>query len=383
METMPTQILVTGGTGLIGSFLVPRLLRSFPDARIVLLVRAASAARLRERMVSVEEFCRAEAPDIDGSGRVVGIQGDVTQAHLGLSPETLDALLAETTHIVHGAATIRFDHTIEEARAINYGGTERILAVAERGAASGTLRRFLYIGTSSVSGRRGGTIYENELEKGQEFFNTYEQSKCESERLVRNSMDRVPATIVRPSIVIGDSRTGRTTTFNVIYLPLRLFHRGLLTALPGSPDTLLDLVPVDWVDDVIVRLLGDERAGGKVCHLTAGPARAVPLGTLIGAAMAFFDRVDPLGHSRTVSYMTMDDFRKQLDGHMPGSAALVGQLQALLPYVTVNRLFDASTTEDLLKGSGLAFPRFEEYGERILKYCVATAWGKKPDRAKP
>lgn len=374
---MSKQIFITGGTGLIGSFLVPRLLRAFPGARIVLLVRAASATDVEERIRTLEAFCRSEAPDIDAPGRIAGIRGDVTLAGLGISPDARERLVAETTYIIHGAATIRFDQPLEEARATNVGGTERMLALAERAAAAGVLKRFLYIGTSSVSGHRGGMIYERELETGQRFFNTYEESKCESERLVRNFMNRVPVTVVRPSIVIGDSRTGRTTTFNVIYLPLRLFHRGLLNVIPGSPDTLMDLVPVDWVGDVITRLLGDGRAAGAVCHLTAGPARAVPLGTLIGIAGAFFDRAAPLPGPRRVSYTTMAEFREQFARGGAGTTALLAQLESLLPYVTVNRLFDSTTTDELLEGSGIVFPRFDDYAERILGYCVETNWGKR------
>jgi thioester reductase-like protein len=380
---MPPQILITGGTGLIGSFLLPRLLSAFPGTRLVLLVRAASTSHLQERMKILSDFCRTEAPEADVRHRVSGIQGDVTQENLGLSPGAIDALLAETTSIIHGAATIRFNHPIEEARAINLGGTERMLELAAQGVKGGMLQRFLYIGTSSVSGRRGGMVYENELEKGQQFFNTYEQSKCESERLVRNAMDRIPITIVRPSIVIGDSHTGRTTTFNVIYLPLRLFHRGLLDVLPGPPDSPMDLVPVDWVDDVITHLLAREEAVGKVCHLTAGPSRAVPLGTVINIAARYFDRVSPLRAPRTVTFTTMEGFRQRMTRGRSGASALLEQLEALVPYVTVNRLFDGRTTDQLLEGSGILFPRFNEYAERILEYCVKTNWGKRRAPEKP
>ena len=383
MDPMPKQILVTGGTGLVGSFLVPRLLRAFPDSRIVLLVRASSATALEERMRRLLTFCSSEARDTHAPERIVGLRGDVTLPDLGVGPDALEGLLARTTHIVHGAATIRFDRSLQEARATNVVGTERMLALAERMTAAGVLKRFLYVGTSSVSGRRGGMIYERELEKGQRFFNTYEESKYESERLVRNTMDRVPVTVVRPSIVVGDSRTGRTTTFNVIYLPLRLFHRGLLNILPGSPDTVLDLVPVDWVDDVITRLLDDERAAGAVCHLTAGPARAVPLGALIDTAASYFDHVAPLREPRRVTYVTMEKFRTEFTGRGAGPMALLAQLDSLLPYITVNRLFDTTTTETLLEGSGLVFPRFEEYADRILEYCVKTGWGKRQGPGEP
>jgi thioester reductase-like protein len=381
MRAMHGQIFITGGTGLVGSFLVPRLLRAFPDASIVLLVRASSKEILAGKMCLIVDFCRREAPESEPGRRLEGIAGDVTLPDLGLPPPTLDHLLASTTHIIHGAAAIRFDQRLEEAREVNVRGTERVLALAERAASGGMLQRFLYIGTSSVSGRRGGTITEGELRQGQQFFNTYEQSKCESEHLVRSFMDRIPVTIVRPSIVVGDSRTGRTTSFNVIYLPLRLFQKGLLDVLPGTPDTLLDLVPVDWVDDAITWLLRHEGAAGAVCHLTAGPLRAVPLGTLIRAAGEFFDRVTPLQKPRRVTFADMEEFRQRIARAGSGAAALLKQLETLVPYVTVNRLFDTTTTERLLKGSGITFPLFSEYAERMLGYCVATNWGKRPGDA--
>jgi thioester reductase-like protein len=374
---MSPTIFITGGTGMIGSFLVPRLLRAFPDARLLLLIRANDEATLGFRLERLRSWITAAGGSASDLPRINGVAGDVCTEGLGLSGRMYRLIQDEATHIIHGAATIRFDHPLDEARMINVGGTRRILELADRAAQGGVLKRFLYIGTSSVSGRRGGAIYEHELEQGQEFFNSYEQSKCESERFVRNCMARIPTTIVRPSIVIGDSVTGRTLSFNVVYIPLRLFQRGILDAIVGAPETLMDLVPVDWVADVSTHLLQSDASTGTTCHLTAGVQRAVTLAEFTAQAAEYFDRHAPLSHPRKFSFVPVGEFRARLARWGSRAGTLIAQLDTLMPYLTVNRLFDSRTTDGLLEGTGIQFPRFADYADRVFGYCLATNWGKK------
>lgn len=372
-----THVFLTGGTGFMGADLLPRILRALPGSAITLLVRAPSADAARERVRALgEELLRTGAPH-DTADRLAAVRGDVTAEGCGLSPGDRAEIIARATHIVHGAATIRFDHPIGEARAINGGGTRSMLALARECARTGQLRRFTWIGTSSVSGRRAGPIREEELEMGQTFFNTYEQSKCEAERLVRTAMADLPVTIVRPSIVIGDSRTGRTSSFNVIYIPLRLLYSGLLTAVPGRPETTLDLVPVDWVNDVITFLMDQPAAEGRVCHLTAGPGRAARLGEVVRGAAAFFDHHAPRRSPRRVEFISEEEFDRRATAVRGREQALMAQLRTLLPYVSIDRLFDSAATDKLLAGSGILFPRYESYAERILGYCLASDWGRR------
>ena len=371
---MAEHFFMTGGTGMIGAQLVPRLLRAFPASTLTLLVRAPSDEAADGRLDEIRSRLGREIPD--ARERVRGVRGDVLEEELGLTREALARLTGETTYIIHGAATIRFDHPIDEARLINCGGTRRMLAIADRAVQKGHLKRFVYIGTSSVSGRRAGRITEDELEMGQEFFNTYEQSKCESERIVRDSFSRIPAVVFRPSIVIGDSRTGATATFNVIYIPLRLVQRGLLSYVPGTADVRLDLVPVDWVNDVMVHIMGLEEANGKVCHVTAGPERAAPLGEVVLGATAYFDRHAPLAEPRRMEFVSREEFQRRRSLARGREEALLTQLDTLLPYVSIDRLFDSRNTDALLDGSGIVFPRFSAYAETIFGYCLRTNWGK-------
>lgn len=375
---LPAHFFLTGGTGFMGADLVPRLLRAFPDSTMTLLVRARSDEEARARVRALAEEVRGTDPDLAAPERLAAVRGDVAAEACGMPAPDRDAVIARTTHIVHGAATIRFDHPLEEARAINGGGTRSMLDLARACARTGHLRRFTWIGTSSVSGRRAGPIHEDELEAGQAFFNTYEQSKCEAERIVRTAMAELPVTIVRPSIVIGDSRTGRTSSFNVIYIPLRLLEAGLLTAVPGRPETTLDLVPVDWVNDVITFLIGAAGAEGRVCHITAGPARAARLGEVVEGAASYFDRHAPRRHPRRVEFISEEEFDRRAAAVRGRERALMTQLRTLLPYVSIDRLFDSTTTDTLLAGSGIRFPRYETYAERILGYCLASDWGRRP-----
>ncbi|MBM2845732.1 MAG: binding 4 protein [Bacteroidetes bacterium] len=373
---MAEHFFITGGTGLVGTNMLPRILRSFPDSTITLLVRGEDEedARARVRMITDQVVHEFGIPD--AMQRIDGILGDVSLDHCGLNATRIARIVADTTHIIHGAATIRFDHPIDEARAINCGGTRRMLSIAHMCAEKGKLERFVYIGTSSVSGQRGGNIYENELEMGQKFFNTYEHSKCESERIVRDNFDRLPAVIFRPSIIIGDSRTGKTSTFNVIYIPLRLMQKGMLTYVPGRPDTKMDLVPIDWVDDAMVYIMGRPESVSKVFHITAGPTRAARLDDVVMRAIRYFDKHTPLRNPRTMEFISREEFERRRADMRGREDAFMAQLDTLLPYVSVDRLFNSSNTDALLVGSGIGFPPFTDYAERIFEYCVRTNWGK-------
>ena len=90
-----------------------------------------------------------------------------------------------------------------------------------------------YVSTAYVAGDRRGLAREAELDVGQGFRNAYEQSKHEAERLVWSRRERLPVTIVRPSIVVGERGTGWTASFNVVYGPLRAFASGTYPRAPG------------------------------------------------------------------------------------------------------------------------------------------------------
>src|SRR5919108_701738 len=104
---------------------------------------------------------------------------------------------------------------------------------------------------SAVAGDLDGTFSEDDLELGQGFRNSYERSKFEAEQLVREHADRLPVQIFRPSIIVGESNSGWTATFNVLYPPLRAFEAGASPLVPARPSTPVDVGPGDYVPHAI------------------------------------------------------------------------------------------------------------------------------------
>jgi len=138
------------------------------------------------------------------------------------------------------------------------------------------LRSLAYVGTAYVAGERTDLVRESELAVGQSYRNTYEQTKAEAEALVRSRLGSVPGIILRPSIIVGDSRSGATSSFKMMYWPLKIYARRLWRTVPGFPDAVLDIVPVDYVATAVARLVFDEAAWAARSTCAPGRAAAPP-----------------------------------------------------------------------------------------------------------
>ncbi len=150
-----------------------------------------------------------------------------------------------------------------------------------------------YVGTAYVAGERDDLVREDELAIGQGYRNTYEQTKAEAEALVRSRLDSLPGVILRPSIIVGDSRTGVTSSFKMMYWPLKIYARRLWRTVPGYPDAVLDIVPVDFVAQAVARLAFDEAAQGSTVHLCAGPKGCATIAQVAQRAAEYFKVREP------------------------------------------------------------------------------------------
>lgn len=358
-------ILVTGSTGFLGVQLVHELLARNPDARLALLIRDRpdqSGQRRAESFVPAAEM-----------SRVAVYSGDVAQPQCGLDPAAYQRLSAETTRVIHSAATVRFDHSLDEARRINVEGTRRILDFA---AGAPNLRSLAYVGTAYVAGERSDLIRESELAVGQGYRNTYEQTKAEAEALVRSRLQSMPGVILRPSIIVGDSRTGATTSFKMMYWPLKIYARGLWRTVPGYPDAVLDIVPVDYVAAAVARLVFDEAAFGTTVHLCAGPRGSATIEEIAQRAAEYFHApqpryVDPklfFAAIRPILFATLWGRKRRVlrDG------------RAYRDYFSMRMQFDTTNAERLLTPAGITPPQVLDYLDRLFHYCVASDWGRKP-----
>lgn len=374
---MKKVIFLTGATGLVGRNLILRILKGDPETKLILLVRGNSDSMVEQR---IDEMLWALTPEIDvnqARNRIQVIRGDITFNKLGLSEPLYHRLATEVTHIIHSAATVQFQLPWECARIVNCTGTRNVMAFAKCAQETGKVQRIAYISTAYVCGNRSGTIRENELDFRQQFSNTYEQTKFESEQFVRKLMQELPITIFRPSVIVGDSKTGKTTAFNVLYIPWKLIYRGVLKVLPGSRYTPLDVVPVDFVSDAIYHIFLKTNQGiGKTYHLTSGKEKAVTAGEIVDLAVDYFNKITVNKKTLRIKFFPLRQGSMDklfLSNHVKRE---LKKMKVYEPYLCVYRTFDNTNTYFALRGTGITSPRFKKYYKTLLRYCIETDWGK-------
>jgi len=362
------QVLLTGGTGFLGAAIMKRILEEHERSRVALLVRSSAKETARQR---VDALLRRELGD-DGAARVRSrvdvVEGDISLCGLGIDADRSDALLDRIDHVIHCAATIRFDLPVEVARRDNTHGTRNILEFARK------LRHFHrldYVGTAYVAGKRSGVVLEDELDVGQEFWNSYERTKMEAEGLVRAFAADHATCIHRPSIIVGDSRTGKADAMQGLYQVLPLYTRKLVLAIPADPNTHPDIVPIDWVTDALFALIDTPESCGRVFHLTAGAGRTCSIADLIDAVSGFANvtRRPPYVSYRTYQRIVKPVFRAAVWGKKR-RAMLKGE--HYLPYLSSRFVFDTTNTKSVLNGQGTA-PHVGSYFTKLLEYQARQA----------
>jgi long-chain acyl-CoA synthetase len=238
------------------------------------------------------------------------------------------------------------------------------------------LRRFSYISTAYVAGDHRGRFSEDDLDLGQSFRNAYERSKFEAESLVARARRRLPITVLRPSIVVGERGSGWTASFNVLYWPLRAFARGAYSALPARRSAPVDVVPVDYVADAIFALSQAPEAEGGTYHLTAG-ADATNVGELVELAAERFGRpaprlIAPGLYRRVVHPLLVQASRDQR--HRQALA----RSEVFFPYFAMRVVYDDRRSRVALHATGIEPTPLRRYFDRLVDFALAAEWGRRP-----
>ena len=252
-------ILLTGFPGFIGARLVPRVLETRPDADLVCLVQEKFLGTARGAVKAIEDA----HPHV--RGRIDLVAGDITARGLGIAARRARELRRALVEAYHLAAVYDLAVRRDVGRRINVEGTRNVLEFLED--APG-FERLHYVSTAYVSGRARGTFRETDLDVGQGFKNHYEETKFQAEVEVERS--RVPRTIYRPGIVVGDSRTGETAKFDGPYFVLRVMEQlpspGVFVRIGLGLGTV-NVVPVDFVIESLVALSAAPHSAGRTYHL--------------------------------------------------------------------------------------------------------------------
>ncbi len=357
---MADTVFLTGSTGYIGASLLQKWLES-SEAELILLVRGKrdEGPRARVERVLAEMYSPAEVDRY--SRRIEIVEGDLSSDRFGLDDARYNDLASRTSHIIHCAAAARFDLDLEDARKTNVGGTRMIL---DLGRSCRALERIDYIGTAYVAGKRKGIVREDELDEGQEHNNTYERSKMEAEKLVRGSMGELPIAILRPSIVICDSRTGRASTHNGFYRAMKMYSLGLLKVVPGNRSGAMDLVPVDYVTEAVHAISCNQASIGGCYHLTAGLNGATPLEDIAELASRHFKM-------EKFTIVPPDEFMAYFSGAAQGldekERDMINEIMLYMPYLSGELEFDNANT---VRETALEAPPVRSYFGKMAEYIV-------------
>jgi nucleoside-diphosphate-sugar epimerase len=337
------QVLLTGYPGFIGRRLADRLVGA--GARVTALVEPRMAAAARGA----------------SGGRIEVIEGDISRRRLGLPDADWERLTAEVRHVFHLAAVYDLGVPLELAQRVNVDGTGNVLDLC---LACERLERLNYVSTAYVAGLRRGLVYEHELVLGQGFKNHYESTKFQAEVWVRQELDRVPTTIYRPAIVVGDSRSGETQKFDGPYFMLRVIafceRRGLPIPQFGRSGAPFNVVPVDFVLDALVAGASEPAAAGRTFHLVdPEPVTAAELLGILAEAYAGRGPSYSLPPQLVAAALRVPAMRMMFGGAPSQS----------IRYLNHPVRFDVRRAAEVLGGAaGLRVPRFAEYAPALVRF---------------
>lgn len=345
-------IFVTGFPGFLATRLVKRL--AVEGARFILLTQPAFEATACETTL---EIARATGLSLENFEIV---NGDITKPDLGIAADKLERARLNTSTIFHLAAIYDLAVAQDVAATVNVEGTMNMNQFAK---SVRNLRRYHYVSTCYVAGKRQGLIKETELHHEAGFRNHYEQTKYLAEISVENLKTILPVTIHRPAVVCGDSRTGETAKYDGIYYLIHYLRKwpvGLTLLNIGNPEVRLNLVPVDFVIESMVALAKDDRAIGATVQL-ADPS---PLTT-----QELFDEISKSIRGRD-SLATVPAGIVYPVLMLPLAPRITGLPHSAVPYFFLEQTYDTTRARELLDAHGIRCPAFPEYVDALVNFVA-------------
>ncbi|CBL46350.1 short chain dehydrogenase [gamma proteobacterium HdN1] len=354
---------VTGATGFIGRFLVGNLLKR--EGTIYVLARESS----KEKVAALARKWGA------AEGRIVAINGDLTQPKLGISDADFATLKGKVQHFFHLAAI--YDLTASEELQIksNIDGTINAMRAAE------AMQAGCFHHTSSIAaaGLYQGTFREDMFEEHGKLVDAYLRTKHDSEGLVRSEC-KVPWRIYRPAMVVGHSKTGEIDKIDGPYYFFTMLKK-LREMLPpwvpvvGIEGGRLNIVPVDFVADAMDHIAHKDGLNGKCFHLTDVDHHKVGevLNIFANAASApqLTMRVD------TRMFNFIPPFMRQAVTSLPPVRRISNMLlsdlgipREVMDFVNYHTKFDNRETRKALEGSNISCPKLDSYAAVVWDFWL-------------
>ena len=353
---------VTGATGFIGKRLVKKLLER-KGAKVYFLIRKESAGKV----AALRDYWGVSA------ARAIPVHGDLTRKKLGVSAEDIKKLKGEIAGFYHLAAVYDLEADEESQIAVNIDGTRNTVEFAKAIDAG----HFHHVSSIAAAGLYEGIFREDMFKEAENYDHPYFRTKHESEKIVRDEC-KLPWTVFRPAMVVGDSMTGEMDKIDGPYYFFKLIQR-IRKLLPswmpmvGLEGGRINIVPVDFVVNSLDYISHQEHASGKCFHLVD------PVGYRVGDVLdilskaAHAPRMNLFINATLLGFipkavkkglMALGPVRRIRDAIMTD----LGVPEGLLTFVNYPTRFDCRETLAALKGSGMTCPNLNDYAWRLWDY---------------
>ena len=356
------QYFVTGATGFIGKRLVRKLLER-KGSVVYFLLRKESEAKVAE----LREYWGVSA------ARAIPVYGDLTAKKLGVAPDDVKKLKGQVDHLYHLAAVYDLAADEESQVAVNIEGTRNTVELAKAIYAG----HFHHVSSIAAAGLYEGVFREDMFEEAENYEHPYFLTKHESEKIVRKEC-KVPWSVYRPAMVVGDSRTGEMDKVDGPYYFFKVIQRMRQVLPPWMPAVGLEggrvnIVPVDFVVDALDYLSHKSGIDKRCFHLVD------PVGYRVGDVLDIFSRA---AHAPKMNLF----INAALLGFIPKSVKKglmavapvrrirnavmkdLGLPEDILTFINYPTRFDNRDTAAALKGSGIEVPNLKDYAWRLWDY---------------
>ena len=385
MQLKNNQVIaLTGTTGFLGSHLMATLLSK--GYNIIVFGRSAKNESLKERISRLLYWFGFDSC-LD---QVTCVDTDLSQDNLGIPMGEYSRLCSVVDSVIHCASDTSFSESKrEKVMAANINNLKGILEFSK----NAHVNFFHYISTAYVAGT-GVTYCKETLSSVKTFTNVYEESKAEAEKIISRFCEKnsICLSIIRPSIVYGDSQSGRSLKFNALYFPVRsaqtirdiylndiLNNGGLKAAKNGifidKEDYLflplkiylphegnINIIPVDYFVNTTIKIIENCSSNG-IYHLTN------PFHTSMKIIAKYYEQLMKVNGVEIIYGPMPDDLIRN-----PAEELFDRFIEPYRPYLSDIRVFDRTNT--ILATENLNPPEFTyDIFKICMEYAIKVNWG--------